>query len=592
MMTDTQTTHCTTRTPAPLRAEGLKLKGTVAHQIAAALRRHGVEVTFGQSLPSMLHLACEQAGIRQIAYRTENAGGCMADGFARVSGKPAIVTGQNGPAAALLVAPLAEALKASIPVIALVQEVSRDQTDRNAFQEFDHIALFSSCAKFVRRLQSASRVDDYIDMAFTAACSGRPGPAVLLLPADLLIEPAAAPDRLPASPRKANLGRFPLDRTCADRSAITHAAALIAQAQRPVVIAGGGVHSSGAWEALSALQEFAHLPVATTVMGKGAVSELHPLSPGVIANCLGPNSNARSQKELVSSADLVILVGNRTNQNGTDSWTLYPRDAQYIHIDIDGCEVGRNYEALRLVGDARLVLQDLLEALHKVDLRHASARRAAVEQLIAEGKQRDLTSNAAVRLSAQSPIRPERIMEELQKRLQPHDIVVADASYSSLWTSNYLTAQHAGMRFISPRGLAGLGWGFPMALGAKVARPESTVYCLVGDGGFGHVWSELETAARLGIHVVLIVINNGILGFQKHAENVKFGAHTTAVDFAKVNHAGVAQAAGCVGVTISDPDVLAQALADAAASETTVLLDVICDQNAFPPITFFTADGV
>lgn len=585
--------------PAPLLTNGLKFSGTVAHVIAAALRRHGVETTFGQSLPSMLHLACEQAGIRQVAYRTENAGGCMADGFARISGKPAVVTGQNGPAATLLVAPLAEALKASIPVIALVQEVQRDQTDRNAFQEFDHLALFASCAKLVRRVTVASRVEDYIDMAFTAACTGKPGPAVLLLPADLLVEPAdllvepAAAAELSPSPRRAaSLGRFPLDRTTASRQAIREAATLIAQALRPVVIAGGGVHSSGACEALAALQEAAHLPVATTVMGKGGVDEHHPLSPGVIANFLGPYSHSRSQKTLVSEADLVILVGNRTNQNGTDSWTLYPRDARYIHIDIDGCEVGRNYEALRLVGDARSILEDLLEALAAVDLSNARQRRPALEQQIAAGKRRDREASAVVRLSAQAPIRPERIMEALEKRLQPADIVVADASYSSLWISNYLTARRPGMRFISPRGLAGLGWGFPMALGAKVASPSSTVYCLVGDGGFGHVWSELETAARMGIKVVLVVINNGILGFQKHAENVKFGAHTTAVDFAKVSHAAVAQAAGCRGVTVTDPEALEQAFDEAVACAGTTLLDVICDPDAFPPITFFTPDGV
>lgn len=572
-------------TAAPLQSKGFKFSRTVAHSIAESLKRHGIEVTFGQSLPSMLHLACEQVGIRQIAYRTENAGGCMADAFARVSGKPAIVTGQNGPAATLLVPPLAEALKASIPVIALVQEVNRDQTDRNAFQEFDHLGLFASCAKFVRRVTTASRIEDYVEMAFTAACTGRPGPAVLLLPADLLQEPAPAPSRT------SSLGRFPLDRVGADPDSVKLAAAWIAQASRPVVIAGGGVHTSQAWEALAQLQETAHIPVATTVMGKGAVSELHPLSTGVIANFLGPNSSSRSQKALVSEADLVVLVGNRTNQNGTDSWTLYPRAARYIHIDIDGCEIGRNYEALRLVGDARLILQALVQELRACDLSRAAQARPALEGRIAAAKEKDRSANAPVRLSNAAPIRPERIMQELEKRLKPTDIVVADASYSTLWVSNYLTARRAGMRFITPRGLAGLGWGFPMAIGAKVAVPEATVYCLAGDGGFGHVWSELETARRMGIKVILMIINNGILGFQKHAENVKYGAHTSAVHFAEVNHATVAQGAGCVGITVSDPERIAEALEQAERADTTALIDFICDENAFPPLTFYTPEA-
>ncbi len=158
---------------------------TVAQQIAVALQRHEVEVIFGQSLPSAVVLACEAIGIRQLAYRQENTGGAMADGYARKSGRIAVVCAQNGPAATLLVPPLAEALKASVPIVALVQEVERPQLDRNAFQELDHTALFSACAKWIRRVITADRIDDYVDQAFIEAGSGRPGPAVLLLPADL-----------------------------------------------------------------------------------------------------------------------------------------------------------------------------------------------------------------------------------------------------------------------------------------------------------------------------------------------------------------------------------------------------------------------
>ena len=152
-----------------LECPGLFQKDTVAHALVQGLKRHGVSRIFGQSLPSLLILAAEEAGIRQIAYRQENAGGYMADAYARLTGTPGIVTAQNGPAATLLVPPLAECLKASVPVIALVQEVNRDQTDRNAFQEFDHVQLFSSCAKWIRRVTDASRAEDYLDMAFAAA---------------------------------------------------------------------------------------------------------------------------------------------------------------------------------------------------------------------------------------------------------------------------------------------------------------------------------------------------------------------------------------------------------------------------------------
>jgi acetolactate synthase-1/2/3 large subunit len=567
--------------PPALQTPGLKFSDTVAHLIARCLRRHGIEILFGQSLPSMLHLACEELGLRQVAYRTENAGGYMADAHARLTRRPSVVTAQNGPAATLLVPPLAEALKVSIPLIALVQDVGRTETDRNAFQDFDHLGLFAACTKWVRRVTEASRVEDYIDQAFAAACSGRPGPVVLMLPADLLTEPA------PPARRSIGLGRFPLDRTVAAPDAVHAAALLLANARRPLVIAGGGVHISGAHEALAAVQQAAHLPVATTVMGKGSVDETHPLSLGVVGYFMGPNGATRHLRPLVAEADVVLLVGNRTNQNGTDSWKLYPRDAQYIHIDADGQEVGRNYEALRLVGDARETLLALVRELAALDLSARQQARPALEARIAAGKQAHQAESAAQRESAATPIRPERVMAELDPLLTPASIVVSDASYSSIWTSNYLTCRRAGSRFLTPRGLAGLGWGFPMALGARLARPEADIWCVAGDGGFGHVWSELETATRMVLKVVLIVLNNGILGFQKHAENLKYGAHTSAVDFAAVDHAAIARACGCAGVRITDPAALAGAFADALAEPRTTLIEVMCDENAYPPLTFY-----
>jgi acetolactate synthase I/II/III large subunit len=565
------------------RMASLKYNATVAHTIAAALKRHDVKEVFGQSLPSMVHLACEAYGIRQIAYRQENTGGYMADGYARTTGKVAVVTAQNGPAAAILVPPLAEALKASIPIVALVQEVARDQTDRNAFQELDHHALFSSCAKWVRTVTVASRIEDYIDMAFTAAASGRPGPAVLMLPADLLLEPHVSDEK-----RSLSLGTFPLDRVAPDPQRINDAAELLASAERPLIIAGGGVHSSGACAALAELQEMAGIPVATTTMGKGAVADTHPLTVGVVGYFMGKVGRTHFMRELVTDADVVMLVGNRTNQNGTDSWSLYPPGAKYIHLDIAGEEIGRNYEAaVRLAGDAKLALEALTGVMRSVDLSKRRAARGNVEAAIADGKRNYEIQSAGLRESQQAPVRPERIMAEIDKRLRADDIVVADASYSSIWITNFLTAHQPGHRFITPRGLAGLGWGLPMAMGAKVGNPDARVICVCGDGGFAHAWAELETARRMGLAVTLIILNNQILGYQKHAETKKFGAYTDAVDFEPVDHAAVARACGLVGVRVDTPDRIGTALDEALASDQTVLIDVITDPNAAPPITAF-----
>lgn len=294
---------------------------TVADRIVSALKRHQIDCFFGQSLPSKLVLACEAAGIRQIAYRQENMGGAAADAFARVSGRIGMVVAQNGPAATLLVPPMAEARQAGIPMIAFVQEVETNTIDRNAFQELDHFALFDGLSKFTRKIDHPSRVDDYIDMAITAATTGKPGPVVLLLPADVLRGPAApAPYR-----REAGLGHWPLDRPCAARSQIARAAELLAGAHAPIIIAGGGVHNSRASDALMALIDAAHIPAFTTNMGKGSVDEMHPLAGGVQGALNGPASLARQTQPLLDEADVVLLIGTRTNQNGTDNWKIYPR---------------------------------------------------------------------------------------------------------------------------------------------------------------------------------------------------------------------------------------------------------------------------
>ncbi len=556
---------------------------TAAQRLAAALKRHRIDLMFSQSLPSALILACEDLGIRQVSYRTENAGGAMADGYARRSHRIGVVTAQNGPAATLLVPPLAEALKASVPVLALVQDVNRSHVDRNAFQEMDHIALFSSCTKWTRRVADASRVEDYLDMAIIAATSGRPGPAALLLPADMLSESAAPA----AFTRSGTLGFWPLDRPAANVQAVREAAALIASASHPLLIAGGGVHASQAHAQLSELQSLASLPIAYTMMGKGCVDDAAPLTAGLVGNVMGARSLGRYLRPLIERADVVVLVGTRTNQNGTDNWALLPKTARIIHIDIDGGEIGRTYEALRLVGDVQATLCLLNEELARQNLTTRNENAEALRTTIRNARAARATANSQISSGTSPAFRPEYVMRELDALLTPETTVVADASYSSVWIASYLETRSAGMRFLSPRGLAGLGWGLPMAIGAKLARPEHPVVCVAGDGGFGHAWAELETVARENVAVTLLILNNQVLGFQKDAEIVKFGRHTGACRFAPVDHAALARACGLQAWRIDSAGELRPRLAQAFASPKTVLLELMTDPDAYPPLTMY-----
>ena len=177
-------------------------------------------------------------------------------------------------------------------------------------------------------------------------------------------------------------------------------------------------------------------------------------------------------------------------------------------------------------------------------------------------------------------------MAELEKQLSEDHIVVADASFSSIWVANYLTAKF-DRRFITPRGQAGLGWGFPLAMGARIGWPDRPVFCIVGDGGFGHVWSELETARRHGVKVAVAVMNNAVLGYQKHAEDAGLGRHTNVCDFMPVDHAAIACACGVQGIRIERAQDIAGAIKQAMAADASVLIDVLADPNAMPPVSAF-----
>lgn len=554
---------------------------TVADEIAEALRDAGVETIFGQSLPSSLIIAAEKLGIRQVVYRTENAGGAMADGFARTSGRLGVVAAQNGPAAALLVAPLAEAYKVSTPLLALVQDVPAADRHRNAFQELDHLQLFMGCTKWIARLDSESGVTRMINLAMVKALSGRPGPVVLLLPKDLLARERGTLDPV-VHPIRAVV---PFDRPRPDGDAVNLVAQGLATAKNPLIVAGGGVHVSGAAGRLASIQEEFSIPVATTVMGKGAVDESHALSIGVVGSNMGRLSESHSQREYIDQVDFCLLVGTRTNENGTDAWSLLPSASTFAHLDVDAAEVGRNYSSIRLVGDARSGLSDIKIALADSDVSVRTSNRVDLEKRILRGKNVDKQRIASLISSNRGPLLPQQVMAALDGLLDNDDVIVADASYASIWVSTFLHARRSGQRFVAPRGIAGLGWGLPLALGAKVANPNARVVCVTGDGAFAHCWAELETSVREALPVSVVVLNNSVLGYQQHAELHQFGVHTTAIDIGPINYESLAHTCGVKFARVDRVDNLSQGMEAALHAGETFLLEAIVDADARPPIS-------
>ena len=557
-------------------------KFTNAEKLAIALKRNKVEYIFGQSNPTKITLAAISLGIRQIAFRQENSGSYMAQGYAMAAGTIPVVTAQNGPAATLLVPGLAEDLKAGHPVVAIVQEVALNQAEKNAFQEIDHEKLFLGCSKWVKKIYSADRIEDYVDMAFTVAASGKPGPAVLLCPVDIFNDTSMTEL---TSHRKMSLGHYPLDRQLPAPTALEKAADLLLNAENPLVFAGGGIFSSRATDEIKELQKRFSLPVATTMMGKGSVDETNPLTVGVIGYAMGNRGATKFLRPLVQKSDVVFLIGNRTNQNGTDSWTLLPDEATFIHLDIDPLEIGRNYESIRLLGDAKVTIAALIDVMSKGDL---SKRKAKAQDVIVEiknAREKHIEEIQDVIHSDISPIRIERFMDCVDRKLKDDHIVVSDASFASIWCTNYLKAK-GEREFYFPRGLAGLGWGLPMAMGCKVAKKDKKVFCLSGDGGFAHVWSELETCKREGIDVVCAVINNSRLGYQYYAEMFKFGDYTNACDIEDVNYAGIASSCGLTGLTITKPEDIEPVIEKAFAAKGTVVINIETEKMCAPPIPF------
>jgi acetolactate synthase-1/2/3 large subunit len=555
---------------------------TVAQRLVAALQRHGVDVLIGQSIPTALYLSGADIGIRQVLVRAEKTGAMIADGYARVSGKVPVVTSLGGPGTPLMMAGMGEAFHASIPMVALFQVPPRPFRDKNFAQDFDDLAALRTVTKYVQLVDRADRIDDYIDQAFVIAASGRPGPVALLLPPDLLDSAAEA-----AEERSAVYGTYPLDRVCADPAAVKGAAEILAKAKRPVIVAGGGVHSSRAVAELAWFQDVAGIPVATTLMGKGSVAESHPLSLGVAGYVMGRYALGHYTKAVIDEADAILLIGTRTNQNGTNGWKVFPRSARFIHLDIDSREVGRNYESFRLVGDAKLTLAALRTAYEALDSSSVRQGRAAREAFISAAHERRRKEVAKLVTSDQSPIRPERVMGELSKFVTPQTLVCADASYSTVWVGTYIDALEAGMRFITPRGLAGIGWGFPIALGVALANPGKRVVNLSGDGGFGYAWSEMETATRHGLKLVQIVLNNSVLGYQQDAEDATYSRHTPGLHFSNVDHSLVAKACGWHSARVEKAADLPAAMAAAFASDKPAFIEVISDPKAWPPIQSF-----
>lgn len=550
---------------------------TVGKVIADTLKAYGVTHLFGMEDPVHIFHALDRKVVRPITVHDEKHAAIMAHGYAKATGRPGVCTATCGPGATNLITGLLEASKSSIPVVALVQDIPSRNRGRHAASEIDHAASLTPFVKWVGSIELPDRAPEMVRHAFRIATTGRPGPVVVLCPADVM--PMETEATVYAEPEYTV---FPATRTRASRQSIGRAADILLSATKPIIIAGGGAMASGAWPQILELAERYRTPVATTMNGRGVIPDDHELSVGVLGTSTGGlYGRGKIANEMLREADVALILGSRTGQICYSNWTLPGPNTKVIHADIDPTEIGRNFRTdAALVGDVRETLVELIDECRSRNFQ--AERNNAVERI------RALRSDWAaettdVFASAATPIRPERLLREISARSTQDTLIVTDASYVTGWAMSHIDTQGVGVGQISPRGTGGIGWGLPAAIGAKLAAPSRPVICVTGDGGFGYVLSELETAARYGVNVVVVVFNNGTLGFQKHYEEKLFGNYVDC-DFAPVNYAEIARAMSCQGERITDPALIGQALDRALASGKPYLLDVIIDADAMAPI--------
>ncbi|MGX1790844.1 thiamine pyrophosphate-binding protein [Bosea sp. NPDC055332] len=556
------------------------MRGTGGALLYATLKSHGVTCLFGMEDPIHVFHAVDRSFTRIVTVRDEKHAAIMAHGYAQVTGRPGVCAATFGPGATNLITGLLEAQRSSVPVVALVQDHALRLKNKHASSALDHAVALSPYVKEVIRIDMPEQAGDAVRKAFRIATTGRPGPVVLLCPGDVMAAEAEA--ETSADPAYTH---FPANRVRANREAIAGAAQLLASARRPLLIAGGGTIISGAEEEVRLLAELFDMPVATTMTGRGAIPDAHPLAAGPLGSTTGGRyGRGRISNTLFAEADVVFVLGSRTGQLCYSDWTLPKPGTRLIHLDIDPAEIGRNFSTdIAMVGDVRDTLRDLLA--HCAE--HGLARTDAGGRERLDSLTRDWREEfRPVATSGQVPIRPERLLAEISARADGKTLIVTDASYVTGWAMSHIDVPKAGRFILSPRGTGGIGWSLPAAIGAKLADPSLNIVCVTGDGAFGYVFNELETAARYGVEVLVVVFNNGTLGFQRHWEQKVMGRYLEC-DFLDIDFAELGRALKCGGERISDPADIAAGLARGQAAKGPYVLDVVIDPDATAPIVGF-----
>jgi acetolactate synthase-1/2/3 large subunit len=463
-------------------------------------------------------------------------------------------------------------------VLCINSDISVAARGRYTLTELDQGALMRPVTKWNAVLERAEDIPRIFRAAFNQMTTGRPGAAHIALPFDVQ---KGLVDRTDLWGDE-SLGRYPSRRVVTDPFFIGRAAELLRSASRPLFLCGGGVIAAGAEPELLELAERLSAPVATTISGKGSISEEHPLAVGVV----GSNGGTPETRAIVDQADLVIFAGCRAGSVTTERWRHpAPGKVKVIHLDVDAAVLGANYPVdVPLVGDAKLALAALNEAL-------ATLQRPPQAAAVRKANQEKFGRFQALARSDDKPIKPERVVAELDRVLDADAVVVADAGTPCPYLSAYYRVRQSGRRFFSNRAHGALGYSMSAAVGAYFARPRAKCVSVMGDGSFGFTCGELETLVRYRLPITLIVISNGAYGWIKAGQKSGYDARYFGVDFETTDHAAVAAAFGVRSWRVTEPGDLGKAFKESLAHGGPTLVDIVCQplEEAKAPVSEWIA---
>ncbi|MED5589245.1 MAG: biosynthetic-type acetolactate synthase large subunit [Chloroflexota bacterium] len=537
----------------------MKLKGSEI--VCESLLREGVDVVFGYPGGAILPFydaLWSYPQLRHILVRHEQAAAHAADGYSRVTGKVGVCVATSGPGATNLVTGIMGAKADSVPMVAITGQVARSSLGSEAFQECDICSIAASTTKKTYMVMSAADLADTVREAFYIAQEGRPGPVLIDIPRDVQLELAEAEFLEVTAPKTPEVSEEAMER-------LKEAARLINEAERPLIISGHGVMTSGATKELLSLAERSGIPVITTLLGLGSFPGGHPLSMGM----LGMHGMYWSNLS-VDQADLIVGVGMRFDDRVTGKVDTFAPHARIIHMDIDATQIGRNVPVeVPVVGDAKALLHQLAPMV-------TNTPRPEWMQFIENLKQ----NHPSLSIPSSDVLQAQQVLSALDIVFQedPETTVVTGVGQHQMWAAQFLSFNHENT-FISSGGLGAMGFEIPAALGAQVGKPNAPVWSVAGDGGFQMTNQELMTLAEEKLPVKIALINNGYLGMVRQWQEMYFENHLKAVPIRGPDFVMLAESYGVSAIRVTEQEDVLPALRQAQAHDGPFLIEFVVDSN-------------